>query len=122
MCARECQLDAAAQADPMDRRDGRNRQRLDLPEDLLPEPDFLLGFRRILEFGDLIHVGAGDERIRLAAADHDYLDLAFSTSRTGAVERFCEEPHDRLSKNVQLTFRIVERDPSDTARVDLERW
>ena len=79
------QLDAAAQADPMDRRDGRNRQRLDIHEDRLPEPDLLLGVRRILELGDLIHVGAGDERAGLAAADHDHLDLTLSTGCTGAV-------------------------------------
>ena len=120
MGARECQLNAAAQADTMDRSDGRDWQRLDIHEDRLPEPDLLLGVRGILEFSDLIHVGTGDERIRFAAADYHRFDPAFSTCRAGAIEGLREAPHDGLGENVQAAFGIVERDPPYTVGVDLE--
>ena len=87
----------------------------------MTQTDLLFGVRGILDGGDLIHVGPDDERTGLTTPDHDYTHLALSTGSAGTVEHLREAAHDRFRQHVQPTLRVVERDPSYTIGVDLER-
>ncbi len=117
--ARERQLGASAKADPVDGRDRRDGQSAELREDALAHPRRLLTGRGVLDLCDRRHVRPGDEAL-FATADDERSKLPGLSARFGLARELGQSDHDRLGEDVHASLGIVEREPAEAVRIDLQ--
>ena len=114
------ELQAAAQAEAVDRSHGRNGQRLDAVENARHGMDDLRDFGLGLEVVELADVGAGDEAFLLARHEDDAANAlvagAFLDRRDDGLKLL-----DRLAPERVLRLALdIEGGPGDALEIDLE--
>ena len=118
---RKRQFGAAAEADPADRRDGRNGKCRDPAEECLPLPSGLRAFARIVDRGDCVDVGPGDERTRLSRPEQEGAKGAIRRGRLRVGDHALQSPHNLEGQDILAPVGIIEGRQADATGIDLEQ-
>ena len=116
IAAGQREFESAAEAVAIDRGDGRERQRLEPIQDGVRRADERHGFLGRRDLAELADVGAGDET-RLAGGDHQ----AARGGGCNFIEPRGELLHCGPGQRVGARAGLVEAQPCDALRIDLER-
>ena len=120
MTAGKRHLHAAAQADAMYSRDGRDAQRVQGSEDALSETRTLCSLHRILDGFDSSDVRPRDEPA-LCAPQHGHAHLCSGGQIPHLPQKLPQSRKHLLAEHIYFALRVVEGDPGNPLIVDLKR-